>query len=68
MRFVQRLVGLEAKMRQYQEGEEFLEAIELSDPGNVSLLWEGSEYLPTLPEIRNPDAWVSRVADVRAAQ
>jgi uncharacterized protein (DUF2342 family) len=54
-------------MRQYQEGEEFLEAIELSDPGNVSLLWEGSEYLPTLGEIRNPDAWVSRVADVRAA-
>jgi coenzyme F420 biosynthesis associated uncharacterized protein len=67
VRFVQRLVGLEAKMRQYQEGEEFLEAIELSDPGNVSLLWEGSEYLPTLGEIRNPDAWVSRVADVRAA-
>ena len=67
VRFVQRLVGLEAKMRQYQEGEDFLEAIELSDPGHVSLLWEGSEYLPTLPEIRNPDAWVSRVTDVRAA-
>jgi len=67
VRFVQRLVGLEAKMRQYQEGEDFLEAIESSDPDNVSLLWEGSEYLPTLVEIRNPDAWVSRVTDVRAA-
>ena len=28
-------------MRQYQEGEEFLEAIELADPEHVSLLWEG---------------------------
>ena len=43
VRFVQRLVGLEAKMRQYEEGEGFLEAIELSDPGHVSLLWEGPE-------------------------
>jgi coenzyme F420 biosynthesis associated uncharacterized protein len=67
VRFVQRLVGLEAKMRQYQEGEEFLEAIEIAHPDHVSLLWEGSEYLPTLREIRDPDAWVSRVTDVRAA-
>jgi coenzyme F420 biosynthesis associated uncharacterized protein len=67
VRFVQRLVGLEAKLRQYQEGEEFLEAIELSDPEHLSLLWEGSEYLPTLREIRDPDAWLVRVADVRAA-
>ena len=67
VRFVQRLVGLEAKMKQYQEGEEFLEAIELSDPDHLSLLWEGSEYLPTLREIRDPDAWLTRMADVRAA-
>jgi uncharacterized protein (DUF2342 family) len=67
VRFVQRLVGLEAKLKQYEEGEEFLEAIESFDPDNVSLLWEGSEYLPTLLEIRNPHAWVARVADVRAA-
>ena len=36
-------------------------------PTTSRLLWEGPEYLPTLPEIRNPDAWLSRVADVRAA-
>jgi coenzyme F420 biosynthesis associated uncharacterized protein len=61
VRFVQRFVGLEAKMRQYREGEEFLEAIEEQGRENLDLLWRSPEFLPSLLEIRDPEAWLSRV-------
>lgn len=59
---VQKLVGLEAKMRQYEQGEQFIAAVE--DAGGTELLdraWRGPEWLPTLEEIRAPDAWIERV-------
>jgi len=68
VRMVLRLVGLEAKMRQYQDGEHFLERIEREGGAElVNRLWEGPEWLPTLSEIRAPDRWLSRVGDSRAA-
>ena len=66
-RLVQRLVGLEAKLRQYQEGEAFLEAIEAAGPRNVELLWRGPEWLPDAAEIRHPQAWLDRVAAAEVA-
>lgn len=68
VRLVQRLVGLDAKMRQYQEGERFLEAIEQAgEPDMVDRLWRGPEWLPTLDEIRAPDRWLTRVGVAQAA-
>jgi coenzyme F420 biosynthesis associated uncharacterized protein len=58
---IQKLIGLEAKLRQYQEGEQFLEAVERVDPALVSLLWRGPEWLPSIDEIRDPSAWMRRV-------
>ncbi len=61
-RLLQQLVGLEAKLRQYEEGERFIGAVE--DAGGTELLdraWQGPEYLPTLAEIRDPAAWIDRV-------
>ena len=59
---VQKLVGLEAKMRQYEQGERFIAAVELvGGPELVDRAWQGPEWLPTLDEIRAPDAWVARV-------
>ena len=60
-RLLQKLIGLEAKLRQYHEGERFLEAIEKDDPANVSLLWRGPEWLPSIDEIRHPERWLARV-------
>ena len=61
-KLLQRLVGLEAKLNQYEQGERFIEAVE--KVGGQALLdqaWVGPEYLPSMAEIRDPDAWIGRV-------
>jgi coenzyme F420 biosynthesis associated uncharacterized protein len=61
-RLLQQLIGIEAKLRQYEEGERFVAAVE--DSGGSELLeraWRGPEWLPSLVEIRNPSEWISRV-------
>lgn len=61
-KLLQQLIGMEAKFRQYEEGEQFIEAVERT--GGPSLLdraWQGPEWLPTLLEIRDPAAWIARV-------
>jgi coenzyme F420 biosynthesis associated uncharacterized protein len=61
-RLLQQLIGLEAKLRQYEEGEKFIAAVEGSGgPELLEHAWRGPEWLPSLIEIRNPDAWISRV-------
>lgn len=59
-RMLQKLLGLEAKLRQYHDGEVFLETIEKADPAAISVLWKGPEWLPSIDEIRNPDRWLAR--------
>ena len=61
-KLLQRVLGLEAKMRQYAEGEDFVNAVEAA--GGRDLLdrvWRGPEWLPSLAEIRDPGEWISRV-------
>ncbi|MEY2426143.1 MAG: hypothetical protein QOI61_1715 [Actinomycetota bacterium] len=63
-RFVQQLTGLDAKMKQYEAGERFIEAVEnVGGPELLARVWEGPDKLPTLGEIRDPAAWIRRVAD-----
>jgi len=66
-KLMSRLLGLDAKMRQYAEGELFVEAIEAKGgPELMAQVWQGPEWLPTLDEIRNPDTWVARAGGVLA--
>ncbi|HUD15661.1 MAG TPA: zinc-dependent metalloprotease [Acidimicrobiales bacterium] len=61
-RLLQQILGLEAKLRQYQEGEDFVHAVEeAGGPALFNRVWRGPEWLPSLLEIRNPGAWVARV-------
>ena len=67
-RVVQKLVGLEAKLKQYEQGERFIRAVEAS--GGRSLfdrVWDGPEWLPSGDEIRSPDQWIERVGAATAA-
>ncbi|WP_195210373.1 zinc-dependent metalloprotease [Actinomarinicola tropica] len=60
---LQRLIGLEAKMKQYEQGEAFIAAVE--DVGGPELLdraWTSPDHLPSLAEIRDPRSWIERVA------
>ncbi len=61
-KFFQQLIGLEAKLRQYADGERFVREIERSGgPELLALAWQGPENLPTAAEIQAPDRWASRV-------
>ncbi len=66
-KFLQKLIGLEAKMNQYEQGEQFIAAVESA--GGAALfnrVWEGPEWLPTVAEIRQPDQWIVRARAGRA--
>ena len=68
-RVLQQLIGLEAKMKQYEQGERFIEAVEAAGgPQLLDQAWRGPEWLPDLAEIREPSRWIARVeAEVAAA-
>ena len=67
-RLLQQLLGLEAKMNQYAQGEQFIEAVEkVGGPQLLSEAWESPEHLPSLDEIRHPERWIDRVAPARAS-
>lgn len=64
-KLLQQLIGLEAKMRQYAEGERFVEHVEeVGGPTLLSRVWQGASMLPTLEEIRAPERWVARAGGV----
>jgi coenzyme F420 biosynthesis associated uncharacterized protein len=59
---VRRVLGLEAKMRQYRDGAKFVRAVvEKVGMGGFNRVWESPESLPTVGEISDPVAWVRRV-------
>jgi coenzyme F420 biosynthesis associated uncharacterized protein len=60
-RILQQLIGLEAKLAQYEQGEKFIAAVERQDPVLIDRVWADPGLLPTLVEIRDPDAWLSRI-------
>jgi coenzyme F420 biosynthesis associated uncharacterized protein len=61
-RLVQRLIGLEAKMNQYEQGERFIAAVEAEGgPALLNRAFEAPANLPSLAEIRAPREWIDRV-------
>jgi coenzyme F420 biosynthesis associated uncharacterized protein len=62
-RAFQRAIGLEAKVRQYDMGERFVAAVvDRVGMEGFNRVWERPANLPTLDEVRRPEAWVARVA------
>jgi coenzyme F420 biosynthesis associated uncharacterized protein len=62
------LIGLDAKMQQYEQGERFIEAVERAGGRDLlAKVWEGPEWLPTWPEIRAPADWIARAQAAAAA-
>ncbi len=58
------LIGMDAKMRQYQQGERFIAAVEKSGGRELmSRVWEGPRFLPSTAEIRSPQEWIARVTE-----
>lgn len=61
-RFIQQLIGLEAKLNQYAQGEAFITAVERAGgQGLLARAWESAANLPSLVEIREPHRWIERM-------
>ncbi|MBK8868368.1 MAG: zinc-dependent metalloprotease [Actinomycetales bacterium] len=61
-RLLRRLLGLEAKMRQYADGAVFVRAVvDKVGIDGFNAVWTSPETLPSAAEMANPAAWVSRV-------
>ncbi|MDR0836735.1 MAG: zinc-dependent metalloprotease [Propionibacteriaceae bacterium] len=60
---VTKLMGMDAKMAQYKDGAVFCRAvIDARGIDVLNLAFEGPATLPSIDELRNPDAWIERVA------
>lgn len=60
-RILMRLLGMDMKMRQYELGKSFCDAVVAE--GGIELLnrvWEAPEALPTLTELSDPGVWIER--------
>jgi coenzyme F420 biosynthesis associated uncharacterized protein len=59
------VLGLDAKLRQYEDGERFVRA--LRDTGGAPMvrrLFDGPSSLPTMAEVADPTAWLTRMVPV----
>jgi coenzyme F420 biosynthesis associated uncharacterized protein len=62
MRVIERLLGLEMKMRQYETGKRFCDAVvERAGVDGLNRAWASPEALPTWAELEAPDRWLERV-------
>ena len=61
-RLLRRLLGLEAKMRQYADGARFVREVTARvGVDGFNAVWTGPDTLPRAAEIADPGAWVRRV-------
>ena len=61
-KIIRKLLGLDAKMRQYRDGATFCRAV-LAEVGMAGLnrVWTSPETLPTSAEITDPKLWLARM-------
>lgn len=61
---LERLLGLELKRRQYEDGVKFCRYVAgVRDIESLNRAWENPETLPTTEELEDPDLWIARVLD-----
>jgi coenzyme F420 biosynthesis associated uncharacterized protein len=67
-RVLQRLLGFEMKMRQYEQGKRFCDAV-VATHGIAVLnrVWNSPDALPSAAELRHPESWVTRIGELPAA-
>jgi coenzyme F420 biosynthesis associated uncharacterized protein len=68
-RVLERLLGLELKMRQYETGRRFCDAVVAAGgPEALALAWTGPDALPTPAELEQPSLWIARVPGADAGK
>jgi putative hydrolase len=61
-RVLERLLGLELKLRQYEVGRRFCDAVvQAGGPETLAVAWRSAAELPTTQELAEPSLWLQRV-------
>ncbi len=61
---IRRVLGIDLKMKQYEQGSQFVKAVvDEAGMATFNLVWTSPQTLPTRDEITNPRAWLDRVAN-----
>ncbi|HWW90479.1 MAG TPA: zinc-dependent metalloprotease [Solirubrobacteraceae bacterium] len=63
-RVLERLLGLELKLRQYEVGRRFCDAVvREGGPQALARAWSGPDALPSTAELRAPEQWLARTRE-----
>lgn len=63
LKILDRLLGMELKLRQYTQGREFCDAVEAArGPEGLRDAWASPELMPMPDELADPQAWLERTA------
>jgi uncharacterized protein (DUF2342 family) len=61
-RILQRLLGFDMKMRQYELGKSFCDGVvERRGISTLNQVWSAPEALPSMKELEDPAAWIARI-------
>lgn len=61
-RVLERLLGLELKLRQYEVGRRFCDAVvRAGGPETLAVAWRSPRELPTAEELAEPERWLERI-------
>jgi coenzyme F420 biosynthesis associated uncharacterized protein len=67
LRLLERLIGMDMKLRQYELGKRFCDGVvERAGISGLNRVWAEPERLPTLAELDDPAGWLERTAPTAA--
>jgi len=67
-RLLQKLLGLDMKMRQYEHGKRFCDAVvEQAGIDGLNVVWRSPQDMPSVAELDDPAAWIRRTSLPSAA-
>jgi putative hydrolase len=67
-RVLERLLGLDFTLRQYELGHSFCDAVAAREGiEGLNRVWASPDALPSTRELQHPDVWLERVAPAPAA-
>jgi putative hydrolase len=67
-RIVERLLGFDVKLRQYELGKKFADAV-AAEAGieGLNRVWSSPEALPSVDELQHPKGWLKRTEPTASA-
>jgi coenzyme F420 biosynthesis associated uncharacterized protein len=67
-RVIERLLGFDVKLRQYELGKKFADAVaELAGVEGLNRVWSAPDALPSPDELQHPEAWLKRTEPTASA-